>query len=116
VITHVNGTGGKGAGLSEKPDIGETELKILSLLYLGLADASIARRLNLGHRTVQRHVQSLMIRLEAAGRVALGARAQEFGLLGRPDRGRCEHIPSSQSSAHTESSASTPSRHRTPSF
>ncbi|MFC8372092.1 MULTISPECIES: response regulator transcription factor [unclassified Streptomyces] len=87
VITHVNGTGGEGAKLSEKPDIGETELKILSLLYSGLDDASIARRLNLGHRTVQRHVQGLMTRLEAAGRVALGARAQEFGLLGRSNRG-----------------------------
>jgi len=99
--------------LSEKPDIGDTELKILSLLYSGLDDASIARRLHVGHRTVQRHVQGLMIRLDAPGRVALGARAQEFGLLGRADRGRREHIPPSQLGSRTEPNASMPDRHRT---
>ena len=55
--------------------------KILNLLYAGLNDASIARQLAIGHRTVQRRVQRLMERLQANGRVALGARAQELGLL-----------------------------------
>ncbi|KUM85842.1 LuxR family transcriptional regulator [Streptomyces cellostaticus] len=55
--------------------------KILNLLYAGLNDASIARRCGVGHRTIQRKVQRLMERLEANGRVALGARAQELGLL-----------------------------------
>ncbi|GAA2538473.1 MULTISPECIES: response regulator transcription factor [Streptomyces] len=59
--------------------------KILNLLYAGLNDASIARQLAIGHRTVQRRVQRLMERLQARGRVALGARAQELGLL-RPPR------------------------------
>lgn len=59
--------------------------KILNLLYAGLNDASIARQLAIGHRTVQRRVQRLMERLQANGRVALGARAQELGLL-RPPR------------------------------
>lgn len=57
------------------------ERRILDLLYTGLNDASIARRLGVGHRTVQRKVQRLMERLQANGRVALGARAQELGLL-----------------------------------
>ncbi|WP_105975528.1 response regulator transcription factor [Streptomyces geranii] len=57
------------------------ERRILALLYTGLNDASIARRLGVGHRTVQRKVQRLMERLQANGRVALGARAQELGLL-----------------------------------
>ncbi|MFF8031692.1 LuxR C-terminal-related transcriptional regulator [Streptomyces sp. NPDC016626] len=57
----------------------------MNLLYAGLSDASIARQLDVGHRTVQRRVQRLMEQLQANGRVALGARAQELGLL-RPRR------------------------------
>jgi DNA-binding CsgD family transcriptional regulator len=57
------------------------ERRILDLLYVGLNDATIARRLGMGHRTVQRKVQRLMERLQANGRVALGAHAQELGLL-----------------------------------
>ncbi|WP_437034253.1 LuxR C-terminal-related transcriptional regulator [Streptomyces sp. enrichment culture] len=53
----------------------------MNLLYAGLSDASIARQLDVGHRTVQRRVQRLMEQLQANGRVALGARAQELGLL-----------------------------------
>ncbi|MFG2683203.1 LuxR C-terminal-related transcriptional regulator [Streptomyces sp. NPDC048392] len=53
----------------------------MNLLYAGFSDASIARQLDIGHRTVQRRVQRLMDRLQANGRVALGARAQELGLL-----------------------------------
>ncbi|MER6016341.1 LuxR C-terminal-related transcriptional regulator [Streptomyces bluensis] len=64
--------------------VDETDLTILNLLYGGFDDASIARRLGLGHRTVQRRVQRLMDSLEAKGRVALGARAQELGLLPPP--------------------------------
>ncbi|MFV8187526.1 hypothetical protein [Streptomyces sp. AF1B] len=41
----------------------------------------IARRLGLGHRTVQRRVGNLMRRLSVSGRVALGAKAQELGLF-----------------------------------
>jgi len=63
------------------PYIDACDRRILNLLYMGLNDASIARRLGVGHRTVQRKIQRLMERLEANGRMALGARAQEFGLL-----------------------------------
>jgi DNA-binding CsgD family transcriptional regulator len=61
------------------------ERRILDLLYAGLNDATIARRLGMGHRTVQRKVQRLMERLHANGRVALGAHAQELGLLHSAD-------------------------------
>ncbi|CAL9508023.1 hypothetical protein G3I36_35560 [Streptomyces sp. SID10362] len=61
--------------------VGDDDRKILHLLYAGFSDASIARRLGMGHRTVQRRIQRLMERLRANGRVALGARAQELGLL-----------------------------------
>ncbi|MFD8428247.1 response regulator transcription factor [Streptomyces coelicoflavus] len=65
--------------------VDDDEQRILNLLYAGFSDASIARRLGVGHRTVQRRVQRLMEQLGANGRVALGARAQELGLL-RPAR------------------------------
>ncbi|GAA4993554.1 hypothetical protein GCM10023335_01430 [Streptomyces siamensis] len=64
-----------------KPRIEANDQKILNLLYAGLNDASIARHLGVGHRTIQRKVHRLMELLEANGRVALGARAQELGLL-----------------------------------
>ncbi|WP_199807464.1 LuxR C-terminal-related transcriptional regulator [Streptomyces sp. NRRL F-5650] len=67
---------------------------ILNLLYAGFSDASIARRLGVGHRTVQRRVQRLMEQLRAKGRVALGARAQELGLLPpRASAVRTERVP-----------------------
>ncbi|MFI8531130.1 DNA-binding response regulator [Streptomyces aquilus] len=66
---------------AETPYIDIDDRRILNLLYLGLNDASIGRRLGMGHRTVQRRVQRLMDRLDVVGRVALGARAQELGLL-----------------------------------
>ncbi|MCX4660709.1 DNA-binding response regulator [Streptomyces sp. SID4919] len=58
----------------------ETEIRILRLLHEGLDDAAVARRLCVGHRTVQRRVHDLMKRWEVNGRVALGARAQELGV------------------------------------
>ncbi|MFI7408670.1 response regulator transcription factor [Streptomyces sp. NPDC049627] len=86
------------------------ERRILNLLYTGLNDASIARHLGVGHRTVQRKVQRLMERLQANGRVALGARAQELGLLppagltsgddGGGDGGRREHHGRRHQPAH----------------
>ena len=69
------------------PEIDASDQKILNLLYAGLNDASIARRIGVGHRTVQRKVQRLMERLHANGRVALGAHAQELGLLERGGTG-----------------------------
>ncbi|MFG3104975.1 DNA-binding response regulator [Streptomyces sp. NPDC048182] len=51
------------------------------MLYDGFGDAAIGRRLGLGHRTVQRRVQRLMSGWGVAGRVALGARAQQMGLF-----------------------------------
>ncbi|MFE0673206.1 response regulator transcription factor [Streptomyces sp. NPDC058867] len=63
------------------PPFDTNDRKILNLLYAGRSDASIARQLDMGHRTVQRRIQRLMEQLQANGRVALGARAQELGLL-----------------------------------
>ncbi|WP_328910634.1 LuxR C-terminal-related transcriptional regulator [Streptomyces sp. NBC_00234] len=68
--------------MSGVPDIDDTELRILCMLHEGVNDATIARRLGVGHRTVQRRVHDLMQRWEVTGRFALGAHAQEVGLLG----------------------------------
>jgi DNA-binding NarL/FixJ family response regulator len=67
------------------PEATETEIRILRLLHEGLDDAAVARRLCVGHRTVQRRVHDLMKRWEVNGRVALGARAQELGVYAGAD-------------------------------
>ncbi|WP_253267098.1 LuxR C-terminal-related transcriptional regulator [Streptomyces sp. NL15-2K] len=69
------------------------------LLYVGLSDAGVARQLGLGHRTVQRRVGNLMGQLRVKGRVALGAKAQELGLVGSPgaiERPVSEAVPSGE--------------------
>ncbi|MFF0017628.1 helix-turn-helix domain-containing protein [Streptomyces sp. NPDC005374] len=62
-------------------DLDDMDIVIVRLLSQGLGDAAIGRRLGIGHRTVQRRVQRVMNRWGVVGRVALGARAQELGLL-----------------------------------
>ncbi|MFC8367444.1 MULTISPECIES: LuxR C-terminal-related transcriptional regulator [unclassified Streptomyces] len=59
----------------------ELERRILQLLYEGYDDARVGRELGMAHRTVQRRVRSLMVRLNVNGRFALGARAQELGWI-----------------------------------
>ncbi|MFB8209739.1 MULTISPECIES: LuxR C-terminal-related transcriptional regulator [unclassified Streptomyces] len=70
-----------------KSDIGngvnERELRLLQLLYSGYEDARAARALGLSHRTVQRDVRGLMLKVGVNSRLALGARAQELGWLDR---------------------------------
>ncbi|MEU7283192.1 helix-turn-helix domain-containing protein [Streptomyces sp. NPDC045431] len=68
-------------GTAPGPDA--TDLEILSLLLAGLTDASVAKQLDLGLRTVQRRVKALM---EAAGvttRLQLGWHAYERGWVAR---------------------------------
>ncbi|MFJ8648425.1 helix-turn-helix domain-containing protein [Streptomyces sp. NPDC093546] len=68
-------------GAAPGPDA--TDLEILSLLLAGLTDASVAKQLDLGLRTVQRRVKALM---EAAGvttRLQLGWHAYARGWVAR---------------------------------
>ncbi|MGX2995131.1 LuxR C-terminal-related transcriptional regulator [Streptomyces sp. JNUCC 64] len=74
--------------MTDVPEASETEIRILRLLHEGLDDAAVARRLCVGHRTVQRRVHNLMKRWEVNGRVALGARAQELGVYTRREAHR----------------------------
>lgn len=61
----------------------EIDVRILSLLLAGLTDASIAKSLDLGLRTVQRRVRGLMDLAGVTTRMQLGWHARERGWLTR---------------------------------
>ncbi|MGW1225839.1 helix-turn-helix domain-containing protein [Streptomyces sp. NPDC001478] len=60
-----------------------TDLEILSLLLAGLTDASVAKQLDLGLRTVQRRVKGLMELTGVSTRLQLGWHAFERGWVAR---------------------------------
>ncbi|MEU2247125.1 helix-turn-helix domain-containing protein [Streptomyces sp. NPDC019224] len=65
-----------------------TDLEILSLLLAGLTDASVAKHLDLGLRTVQRRVKGLMDLTGVSTRLQLGWHACERGWVARDPRPR----------------------------
>jgi hypothetical protein len=65
----------------DQPD--PVDLQILSLLLTGLTDASVAKQLDLGLRTVQRRVQRLMTLTGVSTRLQLGWHAYERGWVAR---------------------------------
>ncbi|NKI44553.1 helix-turn-helix transcriptional regulator [Streptomyces physcomitrii] len=67
-----------------EPD--ETDLEILSLLLAGLTDASVAKQLDLGLRTVQRRVRRLMELTGVTTRLQLGWHAYERDWIAREAR------------------------------
>ncbi|MEU6199693.1 helix-turn-helix domain-containing protein [Streptomyces sp. NPDC047061] len=68
----------------EQPDGPDaTDLEVLSLLLAGLTDASVAKQLDLGLRTVQRRVKRLMELAGVATRLQLGWHAYERGWVTR---------------------------------
>jgi hypothetical protein len=69
----------------EAPD--GTDLEILSLLLAGLTDASVAKQLDLGLRTVQRRVKHLMELAGVTTRLQLGWHAYERGWVAREREG-----------------------------
>ncbi|MFJ5530557.1 helix-turn-helix transcriptional regulator [Streptomyces sp. NPDC093261] len=60
-----------------------TDLEVLSLLLAGLTDASVAKQLDLGLRTVQRRVKRLMELTGVTTRLQLGWQAYERGWVSR---------------------------------
>ncbi|OEJ61477.1 hypothetical protein BGM19_29140 [Streptomyces agglomeratus] len=60
-----------------------TDLQVLSLLLAGMTDASVAKQLELGLRTVQRRVKGLMELAGVTTRLQLGWQAYERGWVGR---------------------------------
>ncbi|MEW2256445.1 helix-turn-helix domain-containing protein [Streptomyces sp. NPDC047869] len=62
-----------------------TDLEVLSLLLAGLTDASVAKQLDLGLRTVQRRVKRLMELAGVTTRLQLGWHACERGWVSRDE-------------------------------
>jgi sugar-specific transcriptional regulator TrmB len=77
----LSGDGRVGEEAEPGPD--GTDLQILSLLLAGLTDASVAKQLDLGLRTVQRRVKRLMELAGVATRLQLGWHAYERGWVAR---------------------------------
>jgi sugar-specific transcriptional regulator TrmB len=76
--------GAAGQGVEEDtsgPDT--TDLEVLSLLLAGMTDASVAKQLDLGLRTVQRRVKGLMELAGVTTRLQLGWHAYEKGWVAR---------------------------------
>ncbi|CAL9595088.1 helix-turn-helix domain-containing protein [Streptomyces sp. enrichment culture] len=73
------------AGVTEQHPDGPdaADLEILSLLLAGLTDASVAKQLDLGLRTVQRRVKRLMELAGVTTRLQLGWHAYERGWVAR---------------------------------
>ncbi|OQR59468.1 hypothetical protein B6E66_35065 [Streptomyces maremycinicus] len=73
------------AGVVEQTQDGPdaTDLEILSLLLAGMTDASAAKQLDLGLRTVQRRVKGLMELTGVTTRLQLGWHAYERGWVAR---------------------------------
>ncbi|MGW6739583.1 helix-turn-helix domain-containing protein [Streptomyces sp. NPDC055025] len=65
------------------PGPDSTDLEILSLLLAGMTDASVAKQLDLGLRTVQRRVKGLMELSGVTTRLQLGWHAYEKGWVTR---------------------------------
>ena len=76
--------GAAGTPGEQEPDGPDTaDLEILSLLLAGLTDASVAKQLDLGLRTVQRRVKRLMELTGVTTRLQLGWQAYERGWVAR---------------------------------
>ncbi|MFE9906272.1 helix-turn-helix transcriptional regulator [Streptomyces achromogenes] len=67
-----------------RPD--PTDLEVLSLLLAGLTDASVAKQLDVGLRTVQRRVRRLMELAGVTTRMQLGWHARERGWVTREEQ------------------------------
>ncbi|MFB7372277.1 helix-turn-helix domain-containing protein [Streptomyces sp. NPDC056222] len=63
-----------------------TDLQILALLLVGMTDASIAKQLRMGLRTVKRRVKGMMNLSGGTTRIQLGWRAYELGWIAGPPR------------------------------
>ncbi|MYV67123.1 helix-turn-helix transcriptional regulator [Streptomyces sp. SID2131] len=76
---------GAGAQITEDEAAGPdaVDLEILSLLLAGMTDASVAKQLDLGLRTVQRRVKGLMELSGVSTRLQLGWHAYEKGWVAR---------------------------------
>ncbi|MCT9079559.1 helix-turn-helix transcriptional regulator [Streptomyces fulvoviolaceus] len=75
--------GASGVGEQEPDAPDGADLEVLSLLLAGMTDASVAKQLDLGLRTVQRRVKHLMELCGVSTRLQLGWHAYERGWVAR---------------------------------
>ncbi|MFJ4364841.1 helix-turn-helix domain-containing protein [Streptomyces chartreusis] len=81
------GLGASGVAEQQPEGPDDADLEVLSLLLAGLTDASVAKQLDLGLRTVQRRVKHLMELTGVSTRLQLGWHAYERGWVSRERRG-----------------------------
>ncbi|WP_345411185.1 helix-turn-helix transcriptional regulator [Actinomycetospora chlora] len=77
-------TGVHAVPTAEAAGLTPRESAVLDLLAAGLTARAIARRLAVGERTVQKHLQRVYAKLGVADRLAAVQRAQLVGLLPAP--------------------------------
>ncbi len=65
-------------------DLSMRELDVLTLIAAGLSNPEIGSRLSITGRTVAKHVESILVRLDQQGRAGVAAIAAEEGLLRLP--------------------------------
>jgi DNA-binding NarL/FixJ family response regulator len=70
----------------------ETQMRLLSLVALGLTDQEIARRIHLSPHTVKHHIEQLRAEVGARNRTELAAWAGGQGFY-EPEGGRSEVVP-----------------------
>jgi DNA-binding CsgD family transcriptional regulator len=73
-------TAGKGVGAADIP-LTPRERSVLGLLAQGLTAGTIARRLGISPRTVQKHLERCYVKLGVTDRLAAVLRAQALGLV-----------------------------------
>jgi len=61
--------------------LSDRELEVLRLVATGLTNREVAERLTIAVRTVDRHVTSILAKLEVSSRTAASTFAQEHGIL-----------------------------------
>ncbi len=70
----------RASGASERPVLSPRELEVLRLLAAGRSDREIGGTLFLSHRTVMRHVATILAKLEVENRTAAAKYALGHGL------------------------------------
>ena len=69
------------SSLIDQLAISPREYEILTLVAEGLADKQIAARVGISRFTVNKHVGSLLLKLEAASRTHAAVKALKLGLI-----------------------------------
>ena len=81
LMNEVVGRGAQSPAASENDELTSRELEVLTLIAEGLTSREIAQRLVISHKTVDRHRENIMAKLDLHSRVDLVKYAIERGLI-----------------------------------